>query len=391
MIYFDKKSQLIFSAKSNIISRLSFLIMGLLLLSHNQVWAAKINNVDPNSLVWKSRKDFPGGGRHHPITFANSTHGFVLSGSTYQKSYTSDFWAYEEATDSWTDLSRTKAAFPGNPRSFGYGIASTSDCGDSKAYLGFGAGENGQILADWWEFNMKKQKWRKLANFPGQGRRHPAMNFLEPIGEIHIGLGDGYSGNYNDYWSYNIENDEWRRLDDFPSSKRHHPFYFAIGKNSYVGLGHSDGYSPYIERDWYRYDAIDGTWNREKDFASYALGALYTTNNIFGTSAIPVTTEARVAGTQFSVAGSCDSDQTLGFVLSGDGDDHGPMQTGEFHVFDSDDSIWYSLPPHPGFSRWAPGTFVIQGSRRVYFFGGYDRKQQILFSDLWTIDLEPLF
>ena len=48
----------------------------------------------------------------------------------------------------------------------------------------------------------------------------PAMNFIEPIGEIHVGLGDGYRGNYNDYWSYNIEKDEWRQLDDFPSSQR---------------------------------------------------------------------------------------------------------------------------------------------------------------------------
>merc|ERR1712232_693455 len=53
--------------------------------------------------------------------------------------------------------------------------------------------------------------------------------------------------------------------------------------------------------------------------------------------------------------------------------------------------MWHSLPPHPGFSRWAPGSFVLQGSSKVYFFGGYDRQQQILFSDLWTIDLKPFF
>lgn len=251
---------------------------------------------------------------------------------------------------------------------------------------------------------MSTHNWRQLAEFPGEGRRHPAMNFVEPVGEIHVGLGDGYSGNYNDWWSYNIENDEWRQLDDFPSSKRHHPFYFSIDTDSYVGLGHSSGYAPFIERDWYRYDSLDGTWNREEDFASYSLGTLSSSENdsmnididIDRTSSmpVPVTTEARVAGTQFSVAGSCNSDQTLGFVLSGDGDDHRAMETGEFHVFDpanDDNSIWHSLPPHPGFSRWAPGSFVLQGSSRAYLLGGYDRQSQELFSDLWTIDLEPLF
>merc|ERR1739848_109560 len=69
----------------------------------------------------------------------------------------------------------------------------------------------------------------------------------------------------------------------------------------------------------------------------------------------------------------------------------GTMETGEFHVFDpADSSIWHSLPPHPGYSRWAPGSFVLQGSSRAYFLGGYDRQQQIMFSDLWTIDLESI-
>jgi len=387
-----------------IVSPCSLLIVGLLLLcggstpTHNQVRAVDIDRVDPNSLIWEARQEFPGGGRHHPITFANATHGFMLSGSTLQNPYTSDFWVYEVATDSWTSLTGTDSAFPGTPRSFGYGVASTSDCGNSKAYLGFGAGENQQRFADWWEFDMSTRTWRKLTDFPGEGRRHPAMNFLEPVGQIHVGLGDGSFGNYNDYWSYNIQNDDWERLDDFPSSERHHPFYFAINTGSYVGFGHSSGYDPLIEKDWYRYDALGGTWNREEDFASYASGTLNTNTGIDNAKSpldvLPVTTEARVAGTQFSIAGSCDNnDQTLGFVLSGDGDDHSAMATGEFHVFDpaADGSIWHSLPPHPGFSRWAPGSFVLQGSSRVYLLGGYDRQQQILFSDLWTIDLEPLF
>ena len=176
-----------------------------------------------------------------------------------------------------------------------------------------------------------------------------------------------------------------RQLNDFPSTPRHHPFYFAIGRNSYAGLGHSPGA---IERDWYRYDSVDESWNAEDDFVSYELS----------TNALS-TTEARVAGTQFAASGSCNGDRRpYGFILSGDGDDHGTMGTGEFHLFDpysSEDGndvsrgIWHPLPPHPGYSRWAPGSFVV-GSR-VYFLGGYDRALQMLFDDVWMIDLEPLF
>ena len=49
---------------------------------------------------------------------------------------------------------------------------------------------------------------------------------------------------------------------------------------------------------------------------------------MFGTSAVPTTTEACVLGTHFSVARSFYDYHALEFVLSGDGDDHGPIQTG---------------------------------------------------------------
>ena len=53
----------------------------------------------------------------------------------------------------------------------GYGVSSTLDCGNSKAYLGFGAAESPQRLSDWWEFDMSTSAWRQLADFPGEPRR----------------------------------------------------------------------------------------------------------------------------------------------------------------------------------------------------------------------------
>lgn len=414
------------------------------------------DRVDPNEFQWEQRSSLPieelveVKGVHHPITFSNGTHGFVLTGTTNDESYTNMFYMYDESADSWTDLSNTEYAFPGKPRSFGYGVSSSIhhsdvDCGgfgggererenqNQKAYLGFGAAWNDEWefenddadqpfelkLTDWWEFDMRSGVWKELAPFPGQGRRHPAMNYIEPLEEIHVGLGDGDGGNYNDWWKYSIANDEWTRLDDFPSTQRHHPFYFSIGTDSYVGLGHSGSF-PYIERDWYKWDSVQRKWFSIGDFASYDIG-----------SSLPSlqTTEARVAGTQFSVSStSCNSNDnniapmaraagfgappstatatattptttTLGFVLSGDGDDHRTMDRGEFHVFDptggkgtttgEEGRYWRMLPPHPGFSRWAPGTFVL--GQRVYMVGGYDRRTRILHGDMWTIDLEPLF
>jgi N-acetylneuraminic acid mutarotase len=357
-----------------------------------------------DELVWESRTDYPGAGRHHPITFANESHGFLLTGSTNFLSATSDFYMYNEATDEWTDLTLTASAFPGKARSFGYGLVLNIPQ-SAKAYLGFGAAQNGERLSDLWEFDMTTHAWKELAEFPGPGRRHPAMvpvAISENNWEIQVGLGDGVVGgsfsNLNDWWSYSIASDEWSGRPDFPSSKRHHPFYFGIGNTSYAGFGHA---ASAIERDWYSFHASTQNWKREIDLASYEV---VLTDGEYTYSEEPTTTEARVAGTQFSIELPSGS---LGFVLSGDGDDHRTMEHGEFHAFypsengmglegpNNADGIssswWRQLPPHPGTSRWAPGSFVMRGTARAYFTSGLDRATQIRFADLWMIDLSPLF
>ena len=71
--------------------------------------------------------------------------------------------------------------------------------------------------------------------------------------------------------------------------------------------------------------------------------------------------EGRVAGTQFSHNG-------YGYVLSGDGDDHDSMDEGEFYKYDGLTNTWEELPPHPGRSRWAPASFVLDNE--VYIING---------------------
>ena len=162
---------------------------------------------------------------------------------------------------------------------------------------------------------MATTVWTRLADFAGGGRRHPAMvavvysnddgddNNSQQQWEIHVGLGDDTTQNLDDWWSYNVQDNSWTEQPSFPGSARHHPFYFGIGGTSFAGLGHSS-VDPFIERDWYRFDRQGSGWQREADFASYeydvsSLPQLSSNNNADGTT--PVTTEARVAGTQFAI------------------------------------------------------------------------------------------
>merc|ERR1719506_1832260 len=357
---------------------------------------------------WEARTGLPlseaAAGLHHPITFANATHGFVLTGSTWTDSYTTALYIYEAATDTWTapaasfSSSSSAYVFPGAPRSYGYGVASHDLCGTktTTAYFGFGAGPNGIFYNDFWKLEMTTGQFTPLADFPGAGRKHPAMNYLELDDDdghqIHVGLGDGAEGNYQDYWSYSIADNAWTQLPDFPGTPRHHPYYFSLGTASYVGLGHSDGSAPYIERDWCKFETRTQQWSAEPEFVSYPLGGVSRGEDEDDNDErlLPITTEGRVAGTQFtmmidtssndgSMLASCETSSSssrnrtkisrtsYGFILSGDGDDHGSMETGEFHMYDptvsssssssfsadTSSKHWRALPPHPGVSRFA--------------------------------------
>jgi hypothetical protein len=88
--------------------------------------------------------------------------------------------------------------------------------------------------------------------------------------------------------------------------------------------------------------------------------------------------EHRVAGTQFGHQGK-------GYVLSGDGSSHSFMPTGEFWEYEPSTDSWTELDPHPGISRWAPGSFVINGA--VYFLGGQNRVTGVIMNDMWTYQL----
>ncbi len=285
------------------------------------------------SQSWDQVSNFIADGRHHPITFSNDNFGFVVAGS-----YLNDVYKYDKSNDVWSQLQD----FPAVGRGYSYGVSS-----GNKAYLGLGSTSNGTYPNDWWEYDMDNDVWTQKTDFPGDGRNHPAMVLIGD--KIFIGCGSNNNGNLGDWWEYDIPNDSWEQKIDLPGNNRHHPFYFGIGNYAYVGFGHGSisgpGSNPssssYIYNDFYRYDPISETWLQLSNFPS----------------------EARVAGTQFSY-------NDKGYILSGDGDDHGPLDSGEFWEYNPLTDSWLQLPSHPGDAIWAPGNFVIGCD--VYFLLGQD-------------------
>jgi len=290
---------------------------------------------------WVSSANIPSG-RHHPVTFSLNGIGYSVTGSNTNNLPTKDFYKYDPVLDTWTSLTQ----FPGTARS--YSIGTTLN---GLAYMGFGATST-QYLNDLWHYNPQNEQWTQLTSCPCSARSHPA--FIALNNKIYVGLGNNNVSDLKDWWEYNILTDSWTQMADLPGPARHHPFHFSAQGEVFAGMGHG---GPIVYKDWYKLDTTSNAWTAQIQFPG----------------------EARVAGTQFNNA-------DFGYVLSGDGDDHSYMSTGEFWRYDASIDYWLQLSAHPGVSRWAPGSFVIDDV--VYFFGGVNRQTNQLPNDMWKFDLE---
>ena len=266
---------------------------------------------------------------HHSFAFSFDDMGYIVAGNS-NSGVRDDFYQYNPVTNSWTELT----PFPGGARGFAIG-----DTWNGKAYFGFGD-DGTSLLNDLWVFDPSNMSWTELAPCPCAARRHPAM--IAHNGRVFVGLGNTSIGNMNDWWEYDITSNTWSQKDNLPSQSRHHPYQFGINDNVYSGFGHGNG----IFNDWFRYDITAETW----------------------TQVATLPAQGRVAGTQFSYNG-------LGYVLSGDGDNHDSMETGEFWAYDPISDNWEEMPPHPEGSRWAPASFIINGE--VYIINGTSFSQYV--------------
>ena len=92
----------------------------------------------------------------------------------------------------------------------------------------------------------------------------------------------------------------------------------------------------------------------------------------------------QIAGSLTGPAAVTATFEGKGFVLSGQGDDHRNMANGEFWQYDPLIDDWTKLPSHPGTSRWAPGSFIID--KKMYMLAGRTSAGDL--KDVWKFDLD---
>lgn len=219
---------------------------------------------DPQLGTWIQLKDVPYEGRAYGLSLSLLGKGYLVSGRNVGNPHLKDVWSYDPVADSWT----RKKDYP-----FYVSVEFAVTTG-GKAYV---IDYTGKL----YEYNPVADSWQYLSTFPGGAR--PGLTGFGLGGNVYFGTGNGVSagdGYYNDFWKYDIAKNEWTQIDDFPGQARSTAFSFVIGEYAYVGLGSSAG-APPIHPDIYRYSTTTGKWNQIADFPeiNFLMGISFSNNS----------------------------------------------------------------------------------------------------------------
>lgn len=204
-----------------------------------------------NSLTnsWSQKADFPGPGRTWAVAFSIGTKGFV--GSGYKPYATmSDFWAYEQTSNSWNSIS--SPSYLTSAAAFAIG---------TKGYLGTGSSTGNSVLKIFKEYNSIYDSWSQKANFGGSARIYATGFSIGAKG--FIGFGGDSTGVRNDLWEFSPSSNSWSQKADCPCAGRESAVSFVIDSFAFIGTGY-DGTS--YRNDLWKYDNSTNAWSQAMDF-----------------------------------------------------------------------------------------------------------------------------
>ena len=255
----------------------------IILLAFSAITCSKEEAEDPSPSIgyWIQLNNFPGEGRNGGITFSLLGKGYWGLGGNPSNSFLKDMWAYDPATDSWTQKNDFPFDLPA------VAAATTSEKGYVLSYSG-----------NLYEYNPVADTWKYLSSFPGGSR--PGITGFGLGENVYFGTGNGIVLDANnqlptfkDFWKYDIPQNKWIRIADLPGVSRTAAVSFVIGEKAYVGLGFNGIGAPPIYKDMWRYDATADTWVQIADFPeSNSLVGILFSNATKGYIGVPENNES---------------------------------------------------------------------------------------------------
>lgn len=180
---------------------------------------------------------------------------YVFGGRDASGNFRNDLWAYDSASDTWTDLGTT-------PLKARVNATITAACGRLYAGLGYSSAEaylDTAYMKDWWTYSPATAQWTQLADFPSANTVAASSFTLD--GDIYIlyGFGHGFT---NDICRYNINTGTWTYIDD--NSERARANFGGRGaicdRRLFFGLG----FNTHNLTQWYEADLQSDTWQKKR-------------------------------------------------------------------------------------------------------------------------------
>src|SRR6476661_1516868 len=219
---------------------------------------------------WAAKSAFPGPGRSTSACFTIGSTGYVFAGQGTGGAY-NDLWAYNAATDQWTQ----RASLPGAVRWFAVGVEA-----GGKAYAGTGRVlPSGGYSSGWYAYDPALDTWTPRAPVPGSPRSGPFAFTLG--GLIYVGGGFSTSSALTDMWAYNPATDQWTARAAFPGGQHSAFGAFVLGGLGYVVGGYRFNSAGSNSDQLWAYDPTTDQWTQKASLpatrgsmASFALGGL---------------------------------------------------------------------------------------------------------------------
>ena len=197
---------------------------------------------------WFKKSNFGGEARHRASAFSIGNHGYLGLGHINAAGNVDyeDFWKYDPASDSWTQIADFAA---------GKCFHATAFVIDNKAYVGTGRLADGTYTKKFYCYDPLYNTWTAIADFPGAARRG-AVSF-SVNGKGYVGTGQTGGGYSADFYEYNPLTNSWLPKAPFPGPPRTSSVAFTIDNFGYVGTGNTNSGSV---NDFYRYDPATNQW-----------------------------------------------------------------------------------------------------------------------------------
>lgn len=207
-----------------------------------------------DSLLWEQKANMEAIARHRCSAFTIGDKGYVGLGhyNSVVNVAHADFWRYDIATNSWTQI----PDFPPGPRYYCYEFVI-----GENAYVGAGRDVAGVRYNDHWEYSAVTNQWTQKTNFPGSVRAGCKGFTINGIGYAGIGTAQGASDD-NAMFAYHPTTDTWSPIATFPGTKREAFSVFTINNLGYVTCGENGNQGL---NDIWEYNPTTDIWTQKAD------------------------------------------------------------------------------------------------------------------------------